>query len=206
MRYPQSIPLLALIGFICSACATVPPAAAQADDAQPQPPRCDYGAPHPDAPDALEQFAFLIGDFEITSHIMTPTGWSPPRPGPRARWNGWYSMGGMMITDEWYDPDPGLQPESPRGVNVRMYDEASAEWKMMWVSTTGAQVQDLRAGMRDGKLTMWQIYPTEIELVADFTVEDADHWHRISYVKDDAGEWIPQYKLAARRIACDAAP
>jgi hypothetical protein len=198
----QSIPLAAtaLFAAVCASSSVVPISVAAAE---PMPPRCDYGSPHPDAPPELAQFAFLIGDFDITSHIMTPTGWSPPRPGPHARWNGWYSMGGMMITDEWFDPDPGLQPDAPRGVNVRMYDAASEEWKMMWVSTTGAQVQDLRAGMRDGKLTMWQVYPTEIDPVADFTIEDEDHWYRVSYVQDDAGEWVPQYKLRATRIPCE---
>ncbi len=155
------------------------------------------------APPEIAQFDFLIGDFEITSHIMTPSGWSPPRPGPRARWNGWYSMGGMMITDEWYDPDPGLQSDSLRGVNVRLYDETSGEWKMMWVATGGAQVQDLRAGMKDGKLTMWQVYPKPIDLVADFTVEDANTWHRVSYVQDEDGAWTPKYKLRAMRIPCE---
>lgn len=186
---------------LCAAC--VSEVSAEEDAPQPIAPRCDYGTPHPDAPTELAQFAFLIGDFEITSHIMMANGWSPPRPGPRARWNGWYSMGGMMITDEWYDPDPGLDPNAPRGVNVRMYDPDSSEWKMMWVATTGAQVQDLRAGMRDGKLTMWQVYPTEIDPIADFTIEDADHWHRVSYVQNEAGEWVPQYMLRASRIPCE---
>ena len=186
-----------------ASCAAQQSGAATADTAGPMPATCDYGTPHPDAPPELEQFAFLIGDFTITSHIMTPTGWSPPRPGPQARWNGHYSMGGMMITDEWFDPDPGYDPNSGRGINVRMYDPTSAEWKMMWVATGAARVQDLRAGMRDGKLTMWQVYPTEIELVADFTVEDDDHWHRVSYVQDEAGDWQPQYKLRATRISCD---
>lgn len=187
--------------FFLAACTT--PVSVDESELQPIALRCDYGTPHPEAPAELEQFAFLIGDFEITSHIMLPTGWSPPRPGPRARWNGWYSMGGMMITDEWYDPDPGLEPGSARGVNVRMFDTASGEWKMMWVATSGAQVQDLRAEMRNGKLTMWRVYPTEVELVADFTVEDSDHWYRVSYVQDDGGEWVPQFKLRASRIACD---
>ena len=196
----QLTKLLVSVAWV-AACAS--PTIADESEPQSMAPKCDYGAPHPDAPAELEQFAFLIGDFEITSHIMLPTGWSPPRPGPCARWNGWYSMGGMMITDEWYDPDPGLDPTSPRGVNVRMFDPASDEWKMMWVATGGAQVQDLRAGIRDGKLTMWRVYPTEVELVADFTVEDEDHWYRVSYVQNDEGEWTPQFKLRASRIACD---
>lgn len=165
---------------------------------------CEHGEPHPNAPEELSQFEFLIGDFEITSHVMTPAGWSPPRPGPRARWNGFYSMAGMMITDEWYDPDPGANPDAPRGVNVRMFDEASNEWKMMWVATGAARVLDLRAKANDDKVRMWQVYPTQIDLVADFFVEDEDHWHRISYVQDDAGEWQPQFKLRATRLTCDA--
>lgn len=198
--------VIAIAGLFAAACTTetlAQPDPAAAAAAAPMAPRCDYGRPHPQAPAELSQFSFLIGDFEITSHIMTPAGWSPPRPGPRARWNGWYSMGGMMINDEWYDPDPGLQPDAPRGVNVRMYDTEAEEWKMMWVATSTKRVQDLRAAMKNGKLTMWQVYPTQIDLLADFTVEDDDHWHRVSYTQDDAGEWAPQYKLRATRIACD---
>lgn len=74
---------------------------------------------------------------------------------------------------------------------------------MMRVATAGAQVQDLRAEMRDGKLTMWQVYPTEIDPIADFTIEDSDHWHRISYVQNEAGDWVPKYKLRASRIPCE---
>lgn len=193
----------AAAGLCVSACTAQTAISQDAATTERAPPRCDYGRAHPQAPAELEQFGFLIGDFEITSHIMTPTGWSPPRPGPRARWNGWYSMDGMMITDEWYDPDPGLQPDAPRGVNVRMYDETSDEWIMMWVATNTARVQDLRAAMKDGKLTMWQVYPSQIDLVADFTVEDDDHWHRVSYVQDEDGAWTPKYKLRATRIVCE---
>ncbi len=194
------------------ACTTETPAAVtpdpalgtpQAQSAGPAAPRCDLGEKHAAAPPEIDQFAFLIGDFDVTSHIMTPTGWSPPRPGAHARWNGWWGLDGMMIYDEWFDPDPGLDPDAPRGVNVRFYDDAANVWKMMWISSAGRQVLDLRAEMRDGKLTMWQVYPTEIDLLADFTVEDEDHWYRVSYTKDDVGAWVPQYKLRASRIPCE---
>ncbi len=195
--------VIALVG-----CTSIPPASESSEGVSvsvepgPAAARCAYGQVHPDAPAEIEQFGFLIGDFEITSHIMTPNGWSPPRPGPRARWNGWWGLGGLAVYDEWYDPDPGLDPAAPRGVNVRYYDDQAAVWKMMWISDTGRQVQDLRAELRDGKLTMWQVYPERPDFLADFTVENPDHWYRISYVKDEAGEWTPQYKLRASRIAC----
>ena len=98
--------------------------------------------------------------------------------------------------------NPGLDPGSPRGVNVRLYDDAEAGWKMMWIATSGRQVQDMRAGMRDGQLTMWQVYPDRPNFLAKFTVVDDDRWYRISYVKDIHDDWEPRFKLAASRIAC----
>jgi hypothetical protein len=167
------------------------------------PPRCDYGAPHENAAEELAQFAFLIGDYTIALHAWRGDAWSPPRPGAPARWNGWYGLGGMAIVDEWYNIDPGSDPDAPRGVNVRMFDSEDDEWDMMWIATAGRQVQDLRAKMQDGVLTMWQVYPERPDFKAEFITEDADHWARIGYAKDDAGEWVKQVKLAATRIACD---
>lgn len=166
------------------------------------PPRCEYGKPHPDAPAEMSQFAFLIGDYKITLHAWRGGRWSPPQPGVTARWNGWYGMDGMAIVDEWHNPDPAQDRSAPRGVNVRMYDPEAEEWDMMWIATGGHQVQDLRAKMKDGKLAMRQVYPERPDFFAEFEVEDADHWARISYTKDEKGEWVRQYKLAATRIPC----
>lgn len=190
------------IAFVVGASQVVGPPA-RASQLEKAPPRCQPGEPHPEAPEELAQFAFLVGDFEVTLHARAGDDWTPPRPGPRARWNGWYGLGGMAIYDEWYDPDPGLDPSSNRGVNVRFYDSEASQWKMMWIATNAAVVQDLRAEVRDGKLTMWQVYPERPNFLADFTVVDQDHWHRISYTKNDAGEWTPQFKLAATRIPCE---
>ena len=165
--------------------------------------RCDYGTPHPNAPSELSQFSFLVGEFDITSHAWTTNGWTPPRPGPHAQWNGRYGLGGMAILDEWYDPNPTEDPNAPRGINVRMYDAEAEQWSMMWMATGPYTVQDLKAEMRDGKLTMWQVYPDRPNFLADFTVVDADHWHRISYTPGENGEWVPQFKLAATRIPCE---
>ena len=187
-----SIPLLAMLGGMIFGVEQV--SAQQA--------RCDYGRPHPDAPAEFAQFAFLVGDFDITSHAWTGQGWTPPRPGPHARWNGYYGLGGMAIYDEWFDPDPATDPRSPRCVNVRMYDPQDSMWKMMWVATGTVQVQDLRAELREGKLTMWQVYPDRPNFLADFTVDDEDHWYRVSYLPDGEGGWLPQFKLRATRIPC----
>lgn len=167
------------------------------------PPSCDYGAPHANAPEELSQFAFLIGDYTVQFHAWRNGAWTPPQPGRFARWNGRYALDGMVIEDEWYGTDPQIDPDTARGVNVRYFDPESAEWKMMWVATSGAQVQDLRAEMREGKITMWPVYPERPNFLADFTVVDDDNWYRTSYIPDENGDWQPQFKLAASRVLCE---
>lgn len=166
------------------------------------PPRCEYGSPHPDAPEELSQFDFLIGDFTITAHAWRGDRWSPPRPGVPARWNGYYGLGGRTIVDDWYDRDPGMQPDTTGGTNIRLWDAEDGEWDMMWIHTNSKQVQDLRAKLIDGKLTMWRIYPSDREMNAYFERTGPNSWHRISLTKNEAGEWVPQFKLAATRIPC----
>ena len=108
----------------------------------------------------------------------------------------------MAVVDEWFHPDPAQQADSPRGINVRMYDPEAEEWDMMWIATSGRQVQDLRAKVIDDVLTMWQVYPERPGFKASFHVEDDDHWNRVTYAKNDDGEWAKTFKLAAARIDC----
>ncbi|WP_209348813.1 hypothetical protein [Pontixanthobacter sp. CEM42] len=198
MKYLDKLTLVAAV----SLCAMVPAAAQDADVAL-APPGCDYGMPHANAPEELSQFDFLIGDYTITGHAWLGTGWSPPRPGaPPSRWNGRYILGGMAIEDDWYQVDPGIDPETPRGINVRMWDTKAGEWDMMWVHTATNQVQDLRAKMIDGKLTMWQEYPQRPNFRAYFERLGPDSWHRVTLAKDENGEWVKQIRLLATRIPC----
>jgi len=166
------------------------------------PPHCAYGKVHPAAPKELSQFDFLIGDYLVTLHAWQKGSWSPPKPGVTARWNGYYGLDGMAIIDEWYNVDPEQDANTSRGINVRVYDPKTQEWKMMWVSTGANQVQDLRAKIIDGHLTMWQIYPERKNFRATFEVEDSDHWSRVSYSKNENGEWVKAFKLRASRIPC----
>ena len=168
------------------------------------PPGCDYGTPNPDAPSGFADFAFLIGDYSVSAHAWTGTGWSPPRPGAPARWNGRYGLGGTVIVDEWYTRDPGLEPQAARGINVRMFNPETGRWNLMWIADTTHQVQSLEAERIDGELTMWQVYPDRADFRAVFHVQDADHWDRVEYMRDEAGEWQPRYILRATRIPCPA--
>ncbi len=75
----------------------------------------------------------------------------------------------------------------------------------MWISLPERQVQDLRAEVQGGTLTLWQVYPERPGWKAEFEIVDADHWARVSYVTDrDSDQWTPQYRLAATRVPCDS--
>jgi hypothetical protein len=164
---------------------------------------CEPGALHPDAPAETRQFEFLIGRYEMSLHAWTGDGWSPPRPVP-ALWEGWYGLDGRAIVDEWFDLDTRNDRPPVRGVNVRVFDPTEGLWNMMWIAEPGYRVQDLRAEVRDGVLTMWQIYPERPGWKAEFEVTDADHWARIAYVQEEeGGAWTPQFRLAATRVPCD---
>ena len=159
---------------------------------------CEAGSLHPDAPAATRQFEFLLGNHDVTLHAWTGSGWTPPRP-TNAHWRGWYGQDGMVIYDEWIDPDPN---SGGRGTNVRLFDPVAGVWKMMWVSTAGYQVQDLRAEVREGALTMWQAYPERPGWKAVFEQIDERRWARTSYQQDEAGTWQPQFRLEATRQPC----
>jgi len=109
----------------------------------------------------------------------------------------------MVIVDEWFNPDLAQSTDGNRGINVRMYDTDENIWKMMWIATSNKTVQDLRAEVRDGTLTMWQVHPERPDFKAIFNVRDKDHWERISFKHDAEGNWVRQYKLAATRLPCN---
>lgn len=166
------------------------------------PPSCDYGEMNPDAPPELARFDFLIGDYTVEAAGLRGGEWTT-RPGaPPARWNGRWILGGMAIEDEWFDADPGLDPRSARGVNVRMWDPQAGEFDMMWVYDGTHQVQDLRAREIDGVLTMWQVYPERPDFRATFHRLPDGAWERITLAPDENGEWRPTVRLRATPVAC----
>ncbi len=152
-----------------------------------------------DAPEALTDFSFLIGHHEVTLHAWAGDTWTPPRP-TTAHWRGWYGLDGNSVYDEW--KDQGAEPANI-GINVRFYDDQEKLWKMMWISSSGRQVQDLRATFMEDKLTMWQVYPPREGWKAEFEIIDLGRWSRTSYLRNDAGLWQPQFKLVATRTLCE---
>ena len=165
------------------------------------PASCDFGAKHPNAPDEIEQFSFLVGNWSVELKQWQQGGWSPPRP-QNAYWTGRYALDGMAIYDEWFDVDPALDPTTDRGANLRMYDAENQVWQMTWLHSRGFAPTDLSAELRGEKMVMWQNHPESPAWEAEFEVVSVDEWVRTQYAIDAEGNRSARFRLKATRLAC----
>lgn len=112
---------------------------------------CEPGEPAPGMPPGFEQFAFIVGDFDVVYRQRTDDGWSEPLG--RAHWNGRYTLDGRAIMDWWYEEGA----EGPAGVNLRMFDPDERVWKTAWHYTGNYEVRELRQRVweEDGRLQLW---------------------------------------------------
>ncbi len=97
---------------------------------------CDFGAPHPDAPPEIEQFAFMIGNHRVEARVWQGDAFSTGYL--EAAWNGRWGLDGRAVIDEWFGAQVSEAPAN-LGVNVRMYDEETGRWNMVWQPTSGTQ-------------------------------------------------------------------
>ena len=80
--------------------------------------------PHPDAPEEMKQFSFLVGEFDCE---LTFTGQDGAEVRSRGRWVGYYTLDGHAFQDDWYS-ELGY-----RGTTWRSYDEAKGRWVNNWL-------------------------------------------------------------------------
>lgn len=166
--------------------------------------KCDYGKPHPQAPAEMSQYAFLIGDYRIEARKWQDGAWT--KGFQAARWNGRYILDGMAIMDEWFDHPPGENPDTGRGVNIRMYNPETERWHLMWQHTKNKQVVELSSKVReDGKMYLERLtHKSPQERRIWFEVYGPDHWARLDHWKSkETGEFEPKYKLEAFRVLCE---
>ena len=163
---------------------------------------CDFGKPHPSMPEEFGQYSFIIGDFEVRIHVWLGEKWSEQYQ--KARWTGRYILGGRAVMEEWFPFDPEDKPDTPGGVNIRMYDPEEGLWKLLWMRSDQLVPTELRSQVKeDGKMHLWRVYPTPDNRKIVFETYDEDHWARLDYVRDESGEkWVAKYKLQALRRSC----
>jgi len=163
---------------------------------------CDFGAPHPDAPAELQQFAFLIGNHRIEARVWQGEDFS--QGSLPANWNGRWGLDGWAIIDEWFGTQTNPDVDINRGVNVRLIDPETQRWSMVWQATNGASsILEAEQG-EDGVLRMWQILPEPAqERFIYFEIYDDSHWARIDGTISENGERTPQYRLDAYEMPCE---
>lgn len=172
---------------------------------------CDFGQRSTDTAEELEQFAFLVGNWDIESRPRQRDGsWSEQTT--RAYWEGRWILGGHAIGDYWYDTPPATASRGNppgRGVNVRMYRADTKQWTNMWQHSSLAEVRTLISEVReDGHMHMWASHPdTSDQRRMHFVVESEDRWVRIEERPlGPNGAWIPVHRLEATRASCPWRP
>ena len=166
---------------------------------------CDFGERHPDAPEQLEEYSFLVGNHTIRAYRWLPeqNDWQGYL---ETEWNGWWALDGYAIADEWFDVQfPGQPPATGRGINIRMWDGENERWSNMWMHTRNATTTELHSNMEDGKMVMYQVYPEpQTRLRVEFEVFDNGDWRRIAYAEDEDGNLTPTGRLDGIKTSCEA--
>ncbi len=92
-------------------------------------PAYPFGRMNPTAPPELEQFSFMIGEFECVDEMRQRDG-SVNRF--RAFWNAHYFLNGLGIQDEYWTP-------SFYTSNIRIYDPTTSQWQVTFFRMPGYQ-------------------------------------------------------------------
>ena len=95
-----------------------------------------YGTVHPDAPEQLATFAFLVGKWKCKGKVKAEEGqWRTFT----ADWVGQYILDGMAIGDEFRAVwDDGTLFK--HGQNIRIYNVQQQSWRMKWIDALEATV------------------------------------------------------------------
>jgi hypothetical protein len=125
--------LLLLIG------PTRPAAAAPEEDDPMEQVKQEFGKPNPNAPAALSQFAFLIGNWWFEARVKMPNReWQTFQ----GTWLGRFILDGYAIADEYRMTDSSGKL-IVLGVNLRTYDATKKTWNMKWLHALAGTWVDL---------------------------------------------------------------
>lgn len=90
-------------------------------------PEHPFGLKNPDAPEELEQFAFMIGHFDCKDRIRQPDGSWLEFP---STWHGYYFLNGYGIIDRYWSGRFAT-------ANTRVFDPSSQTWKVTFFKMPG---------------------------------------------------------------------
>lgn len=146
-----------------------------------QPPRQDFGQPHPEAPDELSQFAFLIGHWQCDM-TYTQADWKTVSQG-RATWTAYYIQDGMAIMDDFR----GGFYDGFLATTIRAYNRQTQQWNGYWLdSRSGSWSRPLEGHPTDDGMllrTSTQARSPEGEVI------DVDLQYQFYEVRGDTFRW-----------------
>lgn len=105
-----------------------------------------HGEAHPDAPEQLAEFAFMVGEFDTKEEIRNGDGsWRKSE----ATWNAAYFLSGFGIRDYYWN-----QKERFATANIRVYDPEANRWYVTFFSMPGNSFSSWEGGRVGDKMVM----------------------------------------------------
>jgi len=99
----------------------------------------EFGKANPNAPAALSQFAFLIGNWRFEASVKeADKGWQTFQ----GTWLGRFILDGYAIADEYRMTGPSGEL-IVLGLNLRTYDASKQSWNMKWLNALAGTWVDL---------------------------------------------------------------
>jgi len=187
------------IGVLCTLLIVGLPAAGQEILYQPSP-DSPLEARNPDAPSGIDQYAFLIGDWE--SEVTLQRGNSESLT-YKARWHNHWIADGYVVMQEWRGP-------YATGIELRSYDADSDIWhgRNIYFPTPGTWYANT-AQFIDGRMVVTTIRndpsgQTSITREIYFDIGQSSFRIRTERSTDGGRTWGPgPYTLVARRTPQD---
>lgn len=142
-----------------------------------------YGRAHPAAAPQLEQFAFLVGDFDCHERIRRESG---AVLAFRARWRGRYILGGFGIQDEYWTA-------RVFATSVRVFDPAADTWVVDFVRMPGYATSSWRGRQRGDRMVMRRPESEQDGPAFSHITADGFEWH--------SGGGDPSWTSSCRRRA-----
>lgn len=105
-------------------------------------------SPHPDAPVELQQFSFIIGNWECDGKSKQQDGsyteW-------QATWKGYYNLDGFQIADDFIMTDADGK-YTFFGTTYRGYNLAEKKWDIKWYNALQTKWIDIEGEFKNGEM------------------------------------------------------
>lgn len=152
-------------------------------------PEYPFGRPNPKAPPELQQFAFMIGEFNTVEEIRQPDGtWKRSY----ATWNGAYFLNGYGIRDYYWNEQEGFAT-----ANLRVFDSKKGEWVVTFFTKPGFSTGVWTGKKEEDKMVMWKGDETKGSRLTFYNItKDGYEWIGESFKE---GKVTAFWKESARR-------